>query len=88
MHYFSTAHGKGPCDGLGGTIKRAAARASLQLPVDKQILTSKDLYNWLKYEHHFPNVHFEYSNASDYLESENFLMERYQNKSRVSKIQQ
>ena len=49
FHYFPTAHGKGPCDGLGGTIKRAAARASLQLPVDKQILTSEDLFKWLKY---------------------------------------
>ena len=29
-HFFATSHGKGPCDGLGGTVKRLAARASLQ----------------------------------------------------------
>jgi len=29
-HFFATSHGKGPCDGLGGTIKRLAARASLR----------------------------------------------------------
>ena len=27
-HFFATSHGKGPCDGVGGTIKRAAAHAS------------------------------------------------------------
>ena len=29
-HFFATSHGKGPCDGLGGTIKRLATKASLQ----------------------------------------------------------
>ena len=28
--FFATSHGKGPCDGLGGTIKRLTAKASLQ----------------------------------------------------------
>lgn len=28
-HFYATSHGKGPCDGVGGTIKRLAARASL-----------------------------------------------------------
>ncbi|KAJ8666163.1 hypothetical protein QAD02_007825 [Eretmocerus hayati] len=28
-HFFATSHGKGPCDGLAGCIKRTAARASL-----------------------------------------------------------
>ena len=27
--FFATSHGKSPCDGLGGTIKRLTARASL-----------------------------------------------------------
>ena len=31
-HFSATSHGKGACDGLGGTIKRLAARASLQRP--------------------------------------------------------
>ena len=29
-HFFATAHGKGPCDGIGGTLKRLAKQASLQ----------------------------------------------------------
>ena len=29
-HFFATSHGKNACDGVGGTIKRLAARGSLQ----------------------------------------------------------
>lgn len=29
-HLFASVHGKGPSDGLGGTLKRLAAKASLQ----------------------------------------------------------
>ena len=28
--FFATSHGKSPCDGIGGTVKRLTARASLQ----------------------------------------------------------
>ena len=28
-HFHATAHGKGPCDGIGGNLKRLAALASL-----------------------------------------------------------
>ena len=27
--FFATSHGKSPCDGIGGTVKRLVARASL-----------------------------------------------------------
>ena len=29
-NFFATSHGKGPCDGLSGTVKRLATKASLQ----------------------------------------------------------
>jgi hypothetical protein len=29
-HFYATAHGKGVCNGLGGTVKRLAVKASLQ----------------------------------------------------------
>jgi hypothetical protein len=29
-HYFTTAHGKGPCDGIGAIVKRASKKASIQ----------------------------------------------------------
>ena len=37
--FFATSHGKSPCDGVGGTVKRKMARTSLQRPVNDQILT-------------------------------------------------
>ena len=39
--FFATSHGKSPCDGIGGTVKRKIARTSLQRPVSDQILTFK-----------------------------------------------
>ena len=29
-HYFEKGHGKGPCDGIGGAVKRGAAQAAKQ----------------------------------------------------------
>ena len=40
---FFCHHGKNACDGVGGTIKRLAAHASLQYPFWNQILTPKQL---------------------------------------------
>lgn len=45
-NFFATSHGKNACDGIGGTLKRSVARASLQRPYDKQILTPQDFYNY------------------------------------------
>ena len=36
-HFSATSHGKGACDGVGGTVKRLAAKASLQKPFDNQV---------------------------------------------------
>ena len=45
-HFFATSHGKSPCDGIGGTVKREVARASLQATTTGFILTPTDLYQW------------------------------------------
>ena len=39
-------HGKGPCDGAGGTVKRLAARASLQRAYDNHITTLLQLFQF------------------------------------------
>ena len=39
-HFFATSHGKGPCDGVGGTVKHEAAKASLQHSYHDQIMTT------------------------------------------------
>lgn len=52
-HFFASCHGKGPCDGLGGTIKREAARESLQKVRKEGILNAQQLYDWarVKFQH-------------------------------------
>ncbi|MCG8620798.1 MAG: hypothetical protein MJE68_02200 [Proteobacteria bacterium] len=43
-HYSVTSHGKGASDGVGGTVKRLAARASLHRPYEQQIMTPLQLF--------------------------------------------
>lgn len=45
-HFFASSHGKNACDGVGGTTKREATRASLQRASNNQILTPNDLFNF------------------------------------------
>ena len=47
-HFFATCHGKGPCDGIGGTTKRLTARASLQRPESDQICTPEAMFLFCK----------------------------------------
>ena len=44
--FFATSHGKRPCDGISGTIKRLVACASLQATKEGQILIPMQLYSW------------------------------------------
>ena len=52
-HFFATSHGKNACDGVGCTIKRLAAHASLQRPISNQILTPLQLFEFANVEIHF-----------------------------------
>ena len=47
-HFFASCHGKGPCDAVGGTLKRMAKTASLQRSHTEQITTAKELYEFIK----------------------------------------
>ncbi len=58
MDFSATAHGKGACDGVGGTVKRLAARASLQKPYTDQIMTPRQLFDWVST--HITSIHFGY----------------------------
>ena len=50
---FATSHGKSPCDGIGGTVKRLTAKASLQRATEKHILTVGAMFGFcLKKESH------------------------------------
>ena len=46
-NFFSTSHGKSPCDGCGAVVKRTVRRASLQRTSEKPILNPKDMYDYV-----------------------------------------
>ena len=70
-NFFTTSHGKGPCDGLGGTVKRLATRASLQRPYSDQILTPQAFFKFC--EENIENIKFQFATNSDYGEEERLL---------------
>ncbi len=74
-HFSATAHGKGACDGLGGTVKRFAARASLQKPYTDQIVTPRQLFDWATIN--VPAVHFDYCSAEDNEMEQKYLEQRF-----------
>ena len=41
--FFATSHGKSPCDGVGGFVKRYVAKRSLQRPLPDQILSYQSM---------------------------------------------
>lgn len=73
-HFHVTSHGKGPCDGIGGTLKRKAARASLSKEYEKVITTAKELYDWAVKS---LEMNFCYVSMANYTEKENQLKDRY-----------
>lgn len=81
-HFSATSHGKGACDGLGGTVKHLAARASLQRPYDQQIMTPRQLFEWAS--DNIPAVSFEYCSTEDYKREQAYLEERFQRSRTIS----
>lgn len=73
-HFFATSHGKGACDGIGGTFKRAAAKASLQRPLTNQIVSVKELVEWA--ESWDSKIEIVYVPTEEVAKKENFLAER------------
>ena len=58
--FSATSHGKGPWDGLAGSAKREAALESLRRPLDKQILTPMEFYEFTKEKFKNVDVEFEH----------------------------
>ena len=64
MHFSATSHGKGACDGVGGTVKRLASRASLQRPYDQQIMTPHQMFEWAS--NNIQGIVFQYCSCVEY----------------------
>lgn len=54
-HFFATSHGKGPCDRVGGTLKRTAALVSLQRPLENPSKGTHMLHSCIPRNPHFHN---------------------------------
>ena len=44
-NFFATAHGKSPCDWIGGNVKRVTPIESLKRTKNNQILTPEEMYH-------------------------------------------
>ncbi|CAG9788176.1 unnamed protein product [Diatraea saccharalis] len=76
FHFHATSHGKGPCDGLGGNLKRLATRASLQSASNNAITTSERLYEWARKS--LPQTHVFYARKEDIQQNRIFLKSRFE----------
>lgn len=56
--FFATSHGKTECDGIGGTVKRLARKASLQRTQEGQILTATSFFRFCQSNIEKINFHF------------------------------
>ena len=62
-NFFATSHGKSPCDGIGGTVKRLATQVSLQRPMKNQIISVEALFQFCKTE--VKGINFYYITKED-----------------------
>lgn len=62
--FFATSHGKGACDGLAGSVKRQAYRASLQRDKNNHITTALSFFQWA--ETSFKKINFAFCTIKDH----------------------
>ncbi|XP_034237312.1 uncharacterized protein LOC117642836 [Thrips palmi] len=80
-HFFATSHGKGPSDGVGGAIKRCAARASIQGTL---ISTPLEMYKWAKDA--MPTMNVCYVSTQEVIEAQAFLAPRFNRALQINQI--
>ena len=74
-NFFATTHGKSPCDGIGGTVKRITAIESLKRTHNNQIITPEGMFNF--YKLHCSDITFFYMSKSDVDTERKFLQARF-----------
>ena len=79
--FFATSHGKSPCDGVGGTVKRKLSNASLTAAVENSILTSEAAYDYCM--QHITGITFFHLSSSDIEACRLQLQDRYSKGSTV-----
>ena len=74
-HFFATNHGKGPSDGIGGTIKREATKASLQRPYSDQIISPHQLFQFVAAN--LKGINAEFIDSEERNAEEHLLLNRF-----------
>ena len=74
-HFFGSSHGKSACDGIGGTVKREVAKASLQRPLNNQIMTVDDMFSFCN--ENLKNIKFFYIKADEIVKISATLKSRF-----------
>ena len=77
MHelFFATSHGKSPCDGTGGTVKRLVRRGSLHRPIDNQIINDQMFFNFCT--DNIPGIIFRFLSSRMINQSQQNLLPRH-----------
>ena len=73
-NFFTTSHGKTPCDGIGGTVKRLVRRASLQAATNRSHPTCMP---WASMN--IKNIHFFYISSDDVAAHKDHIEDRMLN---------
>jgi len=74
-NFFATGHGKSPCDGLGGSIKRKLTNESLKRTTSDQIVTPHQAFDYCK--NSMTSVISYFLSKDELLSTRNFLKSRY-----------
>jgi len=82
MAFLATSHGKSPCDGIEDTVKREAAKKSLQSATTGHIVTPVDLYTWASCS--IEGIAFLYCSKEEIQQHSAELVERFDQAHRVS----
>lgn len=76
-NFFATAHGKGPADGVGGTVKRLARIESLRTFNRARFANAEELFIWAK--ENIKGINFSYSSKEDHRNTAEILSDRFKN---------
>ena len=77
-NFHASSHRKCPCDGVGGTIKRAACKYSSSPDRDRLITDAVSFYEWAV-ENQSKTMAFPYVEQADYEAAQTKLQHRMEN---------
>ena len=73
--FFATSHGKSPCDGIGGTVKRLATAESLRRPMTNLILSVNKMFDFCVEK--IAGIEFTLITKEEMIETRDFLKKRF-----------